>query len=89
MADERMRVGIVLPIEQPDDADAPPGYPEIRAIARAAEDVGHFGDDGQRGAFRIGADDPRGPLPLVRERPASTELDPPRRWEAAGRPSPR
>lgn len=37
MADERMRVGIVLPIEQPDDADAPPGYPEIREIARAAE----------------------------------------------------
>lgn len=40
MADERMRVGIVLPIEQPDDADAPPGYPEIRAIARAAEASG-------------------------------------------------
>lgn len=40
MADERMRVGIVLPIEQPDDADAPPGYPEIRAIAQAAEAAG-------------------------------------------------
>lgn len=40
MADERMRVGIVLPIEQSDDADAPPGYPEIRDIARAAEAAG-------------------------------------------------
>lgn len=40
MGDERMRVGIVLPIEQPDDADAPPAYPEIRAIAQAAEAAG-------------------------------------------------
>lgn len=40
MADERTRVGIVLPIEQPDDADAPLGYPEIREIAQAAEAAG-------------------------------------------------
>ncbi|HYH93475.1 MAG TPA: LLM class flavin-dependent oxidoreductase [Candidatus Saccharimonadales bacterium] len=35
-----MRVGIVLPIDQGEGADAPPTYPEIRAVARAAEDAG-------------------------------------------------
>ena len=35
-----MKVGIVLPIEQPDDSDAPPAYREIRAIAQSAEAAG-------------------------------------------------
>jgi len=32
-----MKVGVVLPIAQEDDAPAPPSYPEIRAVAHAAE----------------------------------------------------
>ena len=39
MADGRMRIGLVLPIEQ-GDAEAPLSYPEIRGIARSAEDAG-------------------------------------------------
>ncbi len=35
-----MKVGIVLPIEQPDASDAPPAYRDIRAIAQAAESAG-------------------------------------------------
>jgi alkanesulfonate monooxygenase SsuD/methylene tetrahydromethanopterin reductase-like flavin-dependent oxidoreductase (luciferase family) len=35
-----MKVGVVLPIAQEDGMSAPPSYPEIRAIARAAEDGG-------------------------------------------------
>lgn len=40
MVDERMRVGIVLPIAQEDGMAAPPSYAEIREVARTAEAVG-------------------------------------------------
>jgi alkanesulfonate monooxygenase SsuD/methylene tetrahydromethanopterin reductase-like flavin-dependent oxidoreductase (luciferase family) len=36
----RMRVGVVLPIDQADGTVAPPTYPEIREVARAAEEAG-------------------------------------------------
>jgi alkanesulfonate monooxygenase SsuD/methylene tetrahydromethanopterin reductase-like flavin-dependent oxidoreductase (luciferase family) len=35
-----MMVGVVLPIAQDDGTTAPPSYPEIRAVARAAEEGG-------------------------------------------------
>lgn len=35
-----MKVGVVLPIAQEDGTSAPPSYPEIRAIAKGAEDGG-------------------------------------------------
>ena len=35
-----MKVGIVLPIDQPEGAAAPPAYPQIRAVAQAAEAAG-------------------------------------------------
>jgi alkanesulfonate monooxygenase SsuD/methylene tetrahydromethanopterin reductase-like flavin-dependent oxidoreductase (luciferase family) len=35
-----MKVGVVLPIAQEDGESAPPTYPEIRTVARAAEDAG-------------------------------------------------
>ena len=35
-----MKVGVVLPIAQEDGMSAPPSYPEIRAVAAAAEDGG-------------------------------------------------
>jgi alkanesulfonate monooxygenase SsuD/methylene tetrahydromethanopterin reductase-like flavin-dependent oxidoreductase (luciferase family) len=35
-----MKVGVVLPIAQEDGTTAPPSYPEIRTVARAAEDGG-------------------------------------------------
>lgn len=40
MADERMRVGVVLPIAQEDGMAAPPSYDEIRKVARTAEAAG-------------------------------------------------
>jgi len=35
-----VKVGIVLPIDQPEGAAAPPAYPQIRAVAQAAEAAG-------------------------------------------------